>query len=103
MTRAVTRAVTRAATRAATGTVETSFVYVLASAGKGGWRTYVGWTTDLDRRLTAHNTGTGARSTRGRSWHLVYAERCADRREAMRREWAIKRDRRFRRGLKPVA
>jgi hypothetical protein len=30
------------------------------------YRTYVGWTTDLDRRLAQHNAGTGARSTRGR-------------------------------------
>ena len=42
------------------------FVYILGSNGSGGPRTYVGWTTDLDRRLAQHNAGTGARSTRGR-------------------------------------
>ena len=75
------------------------FVYVLGSKGKGGRRTYVGWTTDLDRRLAEHNAGTGARSTRGRTWFLLYAERCATRREAMSREWHLKRDRRFRKSL----
>ena len=72
------------------------FVYVLGSADGGGWRTYVGWTTDLDRRLARHNAGTGARSTRGRQWALLYAERHANRSEAMSREWRLKRDRQFR-------
>ena len=77
------------------------YVYVLGSTGKGGWRTYVGWTTDLDHRLAAHNNGTGARSTRGRAWQLLYAERHPDRRAAMRREYFLKRDRKLRRSLGP--
>ena len=72
------------------------FVYVLGSYGKGGFRTYVGWTTDLDVRLVRHNSGKGARSTRGRSWQLLYAERYATRGEAMSREWRLKRDRKLR-------
>ena len=62
------------------------FVYVLCSTGKNTYWTYVGWTIDLDRRLAEHNAGTGARSTRGRSWALLYVERHATRREAMSRE-----------------
>lgn len=73
------------------------FVYILGSSGKGGHRTYVGWTTDLDQRISRHNEGTGARSTRGRAWVLLYAERFTDRRAAMSREWHLKRDRAFRR------
>ncbi len=78
------------------------FVYVLGSEGKGGYRTYVGWTTDLNRRLGAHNSGTGARSTRGRGWVLLYAERYANRQQAMSREWHLKRDRQFRKSLTPA-
>jgi putative endonuclease len=78
-----------------------SFVYVLlASVDRGAPRTYVGWTTDLERRLATHNKGAGARSTRGRIWRLVYAEAFGSRREAMRREWHLKRDRAFRRTLR---
>jgi putative endonuclease len=73
------------------------FVYVLGSQGKGGFKTYVGWTNDLDRRLAAHNAGKGARSTRGRIWALLYAESCKTRAAAMSREWHLKRDRAFRR------
>ena len=83
------------------------FVYVLWSGGRGGHRTYIGWTTNLERRLAAHNGGNGgARSTRGRVWVLVYAERYGTREEAMSREWHLKRERRFRKelaeSLKPV-
>ncbi|MBT5047793.1 MAG: GIY-YIG nuclease family protein [Rhodospirillaceae bacterium] len=76
-----------------------SFVYVLGSHGRGGWRTYVGWTNDLERRLAKHNDGTGARSTRGRHWSLLYAEPHGSRQDAMSREWHLKRDRKFRAAL----
>jgi putative endonuclease len=75
------------------------FVYLLGSANAGGYRTYVGWTLDLERRLAEHNSGTGARSTRGRTWSVIYAERWPTRIEAMRREWHLKRDRALRRRL----
>ena len=81
----------------------TGFVYVLGSQTAQGYRTYVGWTLDLDRRLVEHNSGTGAKSTRGRSWCLIYAERLPTRIEAMRREWYIKRDRSLRRCLARTA
>ena len=78
-----------------------NFVYILGSRDGGGWRTYVGWTTDLDARLSAHNAGKGAKSTRGRRWELLYAERYNTRGEAMSREWQLKRDRSFRKAVLP--
>ena len=75
------------------------FVYVLASTRGGSVLTYVGWTTDLDRRLDQHNRGIGAKSTRGRQWVLLYAERYETRPDAMSREWHLKRDRKLRREL----
>lgn len=52
---------------------------------------YTGWTTDLDRRIEAHNSGKGAKYTRSRRpVELIYAERFDTKREAMRREWEIK-------------
>ena len=36
---------------------------------------YTGWTTDLDRRIEAHNSGKGAKYTRSRRpVELIYAE-----------------------------
>jgi len=74
-------------------------VYVLGSSDKNRALTYVGWTNNLDRRLAMHNSGKGARSTRGRIWVLLYSEPCASRRHAMSREWHLKRDRKFRKQL----
>ncbi len=75
------------------------FVYILGSESGGGRRTYVGWTTDPEQRLRRHNDGSGARSTRGRQWRLLYLERYLTRGEAMSREWHLKRDRRFRKHI----
>lgn len=82
-----------------------AFVYVLGCVGPDGCRTYVGWTLDLERRLAEHNGGGrgGAKSTRGRHWLLLYAERHGCRIEAMRREWHLKRDRGLRRKLAQAA
>jgi putative endonuclease len=78
------------------------FVYVLGSRRKNDCRTYVGWTTDLERRLQQHNAGVGAKSSRGRKWILLYSEYCKTRSEAMSREWFIKHDRKFRTTLRAI-
>jgi putative endonuclease len=75
------------------------YVYILGCRDRHGLRTYVGWTTDPDRRLAEHNAGTGARSTRGRVWILLHVERHATKQEAMSREWHLKRDRKFRKRI----
>ena len=52
---------------------------------------YTGWTTDLERRVAAHNAGRGSRYTRQRRpVRLVYFENLSSRAEAMRREIQIK-------------
>ena len=83
-----------------------SFVYVLMAQRPGGRAvTYVGWTLDLERRLAEHNGAVtkisrGAKSTRGRVWTLVYAEKHRTRKGAMRREYVLKNDRAFRAALR---
>ena len=53
---------------------------------------YTGWTNDLEKRVTAHNLGKGAKYTKSRlPVELVYHERFATKEEAMSREYAIKR------------
>ena len=75
------------------------FVYVIGTLTAGGLKTYVGWTLDPDRRLEQHNNGTGAKTTRGQRWQLLYVEKLDTRAAAMSREWHLKRNRRFRRQL----
>ncbi len=53
---------------------------------------YTGWTNDLERRLRAHKVGKGGRYTRSRlPVELAYYEEYEDRREALSREWHLKR------------
>ena len=53
---------------------------------------YTGWTNDVAKRLEAHNQGTGAKYTRGRTpVELVYLEIFDTKQEAMKREAAIKK------------
>ena len=76
-----------------------AYVYVLGTVSRNRHLTYVGWTSDVARRLAQHNTGKGARTTRGRVWVLLHSERCRSKRAAMSREWHLKRDRKFRKKL----
>ena len=75
------------------------FVYVLGSNAKNRPLTYVGWTNNIMARLKKHNAGTGARTTRGRAWQLLHSEWFPTKREAMSREWTLKRDRKFRKQI----
>ena len=53
------------------------------------------------KRIQKHNDGTGAKSTRGRKWRLLYAEVYFSRSEAMSREWYLKRNHEFRKLVRP--
>jgi putative endonuclease len=56
---------------------------------------YTGITNDLERRMSAHRAGRGARYTRGRApLALLHTEAMASRSEAQRREHQLKRLRR---------
>jgi len=62
--------------------------------------TYVGYTNNLKKRLKKHNTGTGAKFTRGRKWKLLYFEKYKTKTEAMKRELYIKKNRTLRNFIK---
>jgi len=68
-------------------------VYVLVN---GAGTTYTGISVDVEGRLDRHNSGTGAKFTRGRGpWRVVHTEGPLAHGDALRREAAIKRDRMF--------
>ena len=51
---------------------------------------YTGITTDVEKRLAAHNAGKGAKYTRSRKpVELVYQEQCDGHSQALRRELEI--------------
>ena len=78
------------------------FVYVVRNRQKGKSITYVGYTNNLKRRLELHNSGKGAKFTKGRYWKLIYSEKYKTKKEAMRREYYIKKNRKFRKLIKKL-
>tara|TARA_B100000242_G_C42887044_1_gene411596 strand:- start:237 stop:485 length:249 start_codon:yes stop_codon:yes gene_type:complete len=75
------------------------FVYMLKSKEKRSL-TYVGYTKNLKNRIFLHNSGKGARFTRGRKWVLIYKERYRSKSEAISRENYIKKNRTLRNKIK---
>jgi len=62
--------------------------------------TYVGYTNNLKKRINLHNTGKGAKFTKGRKWILIYKEKIKSKREAISREYYIKKNRKLRNKIK---
>ena len=75
------------------------YVYMLKSKGSKPI-TYVGYTNNLSKRIKLHNHGKGAKFTRGRSWRLIYKEHYKSKREAISREYYIKKNRAIRNKIK---
>tara|TARA_B110000438_G_C15341141_1_gene447939 strand:+ start:194 stop:442 length:249 start_codon:yes stop_codon:yes gene_type:complete len=76
------------------------FVYVIGSKSKSKFITYVGYTNNLYKRIKLHNTGKGAKFTKGRKWKILYYESFSSKNAAMKREFAIKNDRILRKKIK---
>ena len=62
--------------------------------------TYVGYTKNLKERLHKHNSGKGAKFTRGRKWILIYKEKFKSKKEAISREYYIKKNKTFRKKIR---
>ncbi len=77
----------------------TYYVYMLRSKSINPI-TYVGYTSNLKKRIKLHNLGKGAKFTRGRKWMLIYKERFISKKEAISREYYIKSNRALRNKLK---
>ena len=75
------------------------YVYMLKSEGKKKV-TYVGYTKDLKKRIKLHNSGKGAKFTRGRKWKLIYKEKYNTKNQAILREYYIKSNRIIRNKIK---
>ena len=75
------------------------YVYMLKSKGIKSI-TYVGYTNNLKKRIDLHNSGKGAKFTRGRKWVLIYKEKFRSKKEAISREYYIKNNRLVRNKIK---
>ena len=75
------------------------YVYMLKSLEKKPV-TYVGYAKDLNKRIMLHNSGKGAKFTRGRQWKLIYKEVFSSKNKAISREYYIKNNRSERNKIK---
>ena len=73
------------------------FVYLIVSNLKKNKKiSYVGYTNNLKKRISLHNSGKGAKFTKGKKWKLVYYRKYDSRSLAMKNEYILKKDYRLR-------
>lgn len=65
------------------------YVYILENNYDKRW--YIGYTSDLKRRVSEHNNSSGGKTTKqGKSWKLIYYEAYIDKNDATGREIFLK-------------
>ena len=68
------------------------YVYLIVSSKKNKQISYVGYTNDIKKRLCLHNSGKGAKFTRGARWRLIYKKKYQNKKEAMSEEYKLKKN-----------
>ena len=68
------------------------FVYLIISNHKNKIISYVGYTSDINKRLRLHNSSKGAKFTRGRKWTLIYKKCYKSKVVAMKNEYLLKKN-----------
>ena len=69
------------------------YVYMLKSTGSSYVKTYVGFTNNIELRVSKHNTNKGAKATRGYKWKVIYSKKFKDKNTAMSFEYKLKKNR----------
>ena len=69
------------------------YVYMLKTIESKRKKTYVGYTNNLKSRLSKHNSSSGAKSTRGHKWIIIYKKEFTSKSKAMSFEYKLKKDR----------
>ncbi len=75
------------------------YVYMLISKDNSK-HTYVGYTNNLSKRVKLHNTGKGAKFTRGRSWKIIYKKKIESKSKALKEEFNLKKNYKLRKKIK---
>jgi len=76
------------------------YVYLLINISQNRQTTYVGYTTNLKKRLALHNSSKGAKFTKGRQWTLIYKKCYKTKSLAMVNEYLLKKDQKKRNSIK---
>tara|TARA_Y100000816_G_scaffold265949_1_gene226173 strand:- start:1720 stop:1965 length:246 start_codon:yes stop_codon:yes gene_type:complete len=65
---------------------------MLISINRNRAYTYVGYTSNLKKRILLHNNSKGAKYTRGRVWKIIYKKNYKTKSLAMKNEFKLKKD-----------
>ena len=76
------------------------YVYLIISEKYKKFKTYVGYTKDLKKRLNKHNSNKGAKSTRGRIWKVIFKKKFETKKLALKYEYFLKKNRLLRSKIK---
>ena len=72
------------------------YVYMLLSIGRLKNKTYVGYTSNLYKRLNEHNNNKGAKSTKGYKWKVIFKKKFSNKSNALSYEYKLKKNRKKR-------
>ena len=75
------------------------YVYMIKTISGKVNKTYVGYTKDIQKRLSNHNNNKGAKSTKGHKWKLIYKKKFISKRKAMSYEYLLKKDKKLRKSI----
>ena len=76
------------------------FVYMLLAKHKDKFISYVGYTNNLNKRLSLHNSSKGAKFTKGKKWKLIYFKKYQNKVDAMKNEYKLKKNYKLRSKIK---
>ena len=73
---------------------------MIVTENKNKLISYVGYTSNIKKRLLKHNSSKGAKFTRGRKWMLLYLQKYKTKKKAMKEEYILKKNYYFRNKIK---
>ena len=68
------------------------YVYLILSKKLNKYRSYVGYTNNINKRILLHNSSKGAKFTRGNKWKLIYVKKYYEKSTAMQEEYKLKKN-----------
>ncbi|WP_440914167.1 GIY-YIG nuclease family protein [Candidatus Pelagibacter sp.] len=75
------------------------YTYLIKATNPNIKKTYVGYSSDVEKRLIKHNNNKGAKSTKGFKWKLIYKKKFLTKNEAMSYEYKLKNDKKLRKDV----
>ena len=76
------------------------YVYLIVTKRNKKLFSYVGYSNNISQRLKLHNSGKGAKFTKGNYWKLIYKKRYKSKSIALKQEYLLKKNYKLRNMIK---